>query len=876
MIKPPLATTISSLLVCSLIGAPALTFAASVESTAQAEKARRADYERRGHEAIANGDKAMKDRDYEKAVAYYKSACDIIPNAPLSEGLYNHALHDFCDASCSLAEQRITEGRYVDAENTLKLVLDDRYDPRCKRAVIILAHLEQPDYYNRTIGPQFRANVELVKQYFIEARGFYDTGRFDLAAKRCDQILAIDKYNIAARKMHEQIDRAKSDYGVVAYGETRADAMAKLDLAWAKPVRRYEVHQTEIIAQDRTLASRTERINLKLNRIIIPKLDLREATIREAIDFLKKKSVELDVDSPVGDKGVNIVLKLDSGGGAAAAPEAAAPAVAPIPGLEPIPAAPGAAAAPGALPGGVAAPLVNPADARVTVSLTNIPLIEALRYITSLATLKFKVEPYAVFVVPASVNTDVLITKEWKVRPDLIPRVQGAVDVNPLSAGPTRAGGRGAPAGDQTKGVPGIAEMESAKNWLISNGVQFNGAASAVYLPGTSRLIVRNTQDQLDLIDTIIESNQTGSASPQIEIESKFVEISQTNLKELSFDWTLGQAHVPGNQNVFFGGGTTTGAASSFPFVDNTGAIVGQNQITANNRSGNNAISANAIDALLFGTPAAGPAPAVAAIAGVFTDPQFQVVIRALNQKKGIDLLSSPRVTTKSGQRAVVEVIEEFRYPTEFQPPQIPQTVGATGGVVGVATSSSGSFPVTPTTPTAFETRNTGVTLEVEPAIGPDNFTIDLNLVPQVVEFEGFINYGSPIQTTSTNPLTGVSSTNVITPNVINQPIFSTRKVTTSVSVFDGSTVVLGGLMREDVQKVEDKVPLLGDIPILGRLFRSSVDQHIKTNLVMFVTARLMNPAGDPVRPDDEKEEVVETLAPPEIQMPKELPLLPK
>ena len=79
--------------------------------------------------------------------------------------------------------------------------------------------------------------------------------------------------------------------------------------------------------------------------------------------------------------------------------------------------------------------------------------------------------------------------------------------------------------------------------------------------------------------------------------------------------------------------------------------------------------------------------------------------------------------------------------------------------------------------------RNTGVTLEVEPVVGPDEYTIDLNLVPQVVEFEGFINYGSPIQTTSTNAL-GVSIVNVITPNVINQPIFSTRKVTTSVSVY--------------------------------------------------------------------------------------------
>ena len=301
--------------------------------------------------------------------------------------------------------------------------------------------------------------------------------------------------------------------------------------------------------------------------------------------------------------------------------------------------------------------------------------------------------------------------------------------------------------------------------------------------------------------------------------------------------------------------------------------------MTAGNRSGNLALSANAIDALLFPiTGSSSLAPAIGAISGVFTDPQFQLVIRGLNQKKGVDLLSSPKVTTKSGQRAVIEIIREFRYPTEFTPPQIPQTfqtpttVGLLGGGGG---TSNGSFPVTPTTPTAFETRNTGVTLEVEPVVGPDGYTIDLNLVPQVVEFEGFINYGSPITSTVTNPITGVSTQNVITPNVINQPIFSTRKVTTSVSVFDGSTVVLGGLIREDVQKVEDKVPLIGDVPIIGRLFRSSVDQHLKTNLIIFVSAKLINPAGELVRSEDDKEEVVETIAPPEIA-PLELPLMPK
>jgi general secretion pathway protein D len=298
---------------------------------------------------------------------------------------------------------------------------------------------------------------------------------------------------------------------------------------------------------------------------------------------------------------------------------------------------------------------------------------------------------------------------------------------------------------------------------------------------------------------------------------------------------------------------------------------VGTNPITGGNRSGGTAISANAIDALLFGlTGNSLKAPSAFALAGVFTDPQFQLVIRALDQKKGVDLLSSPRVTTKSGVRAIIEIVREFRYPTEFDPPQIPQTVGSTSiSTTGVSTGGSGggAFPVTPTTPTSFETRNTGVTLEVEPQVGPDGQTIDLTLAPSVTEFEGFINYGSPIQTTSTNAL-GISTTNILTPNVINQPIFATRKVQTQVSIWDGQTVVIGGLMREDVQKVEDKTPLIGDIPLLGRLFRSNVDQHIKRNLVIFVTARLMNPAGQPILNGELEEETVDPLPLTELNPP--------
>src|SRR5687768_5424554 len=105
MSKPPLATTISSLLVCSMFTAPVIGFAqggyrGNVQSAAEREEIRRQDYERRGKEAIENGDRAMKDRDYEKATAYYKQACDYIPNSPNSRTLYNMALDRFCDASC--------------------------------------------------------------------------------------------------------------------------------------------------------------------------------------------------------------------------------------------------------------------------------------------------------------------------------------------------------------------------------------------------------------------------------------------------------------------------------------------------------------------------------------------------------------------------------------------------------------------------------------------------------------------------------------------------------------------------------------------------------------------------------------------------------
>ncbi|MFM8717354.1 MAG: type II secretion system protein GspD, partial [Spartobacteria bacterium] len=219
-----------------------------------------------------------------------------------------------------------------------------------------------------------------------------------------------------------------------------------------------------------------------------------------------------------------------------------------------------------------------------------------------------------------------------------------------------------------------------------------------------------------------------------------------------------------------------------------------------------------------------------------------------------------------------IKVIREFPYPTAFNPPQVPPPT--TGSQTSSTTPASGivvtSGAVTPSTPSEFEKRDLGVSLEVEPQVGADNYTIDLSLSPEVVEFDGFVNYGSPINGPRYDPgsIAGGNPSGIvpftITPNVINQPIFSVRKVTTSVSIWDGQTVALGGLIREDVQKVNDKVPILGDIPMAGRLFRSNVDQKIKKNLIVFVTARLMNAEGQPLLQQDDEEEAVEPIGLPE------------
>lgn len=133
-----------------------------------------------------------------------------------------------------------------------------------------------------------------------------------------------------------------------------------------------------------------------------------------------------------------------------------------------------------------------------------------------------------------------------------------------------------------------------------------------------------------------------------------------------------------------------------------------------------------------------------------------------------------------------------------------------------------------------------GPTLDVIPHVSADGYTIQLNLIPTVTEFLGY----------DPNPYRAQVGT---LPNQPDYPLphFRVRQVTTSAIVWDGQTIMMGGLISEKVQRVKDKVPVLGDVPLLGRLFRSEGSASTKRNLIIFVTPTIIDPAGNRIHTED-------------------------
>jgi type II secretory pathway component GspD/PulD (secretin) len=147
-----------------------------------------------------------------------------------------------------------------------------------------------------------------------------------------------------------------------------------------------------------------------------------------------------------------------------------------------------------------------------------------------------------------------------------------------------------------------------------------------------------------------------------------------------------------------------------------------------------------------------------------------------------------------------------------------------------------------------------GPVLDVIPVVLSDGYTINLTLIPSLTEFAG---YDTP------PAIPGVNVANVVeVPTIL--PRFTVRQVITTVNIWDNQTVVLGGLISSQVVSTSDKVPVLGDLPMVGTLFQSKSKVTQKKNLMIFVTATMVDPAGNRVHSDDELPFAQNTIPPQE------------
>lgn len=825
----------AALLMAAAIAMPIVvssTASAHENSLIDAEIARRGLQIAEADKAILVGRKAYSERDYEEAVNQYRKAVTMLPQGPIAAERRREYIGHLLDGSIALSQTYRRTGRYTEARGLLDDVLEK--DPGNVVAKKHLEYLDDPIRTSPTLTYTHVKNVEKVRKLLYRANSYYDQAQFDSASIEFKEVLRIDPYNKAARRGLEKVNAAKSDYYRAAYDQTRASMLMEVDQAWEIAVPP-QVQTTNVI--DSNLDSAVNPAlyqRKKLQSILLDVVDFDEdTTVRDAINFLRLRARELDTEElDPNKKGLNFVFRnptvvdagaeMEDGNGGA-----------------------------GAGGGGAEADKIENIKLG-SLKIRNIPMEEALRQICQNTGLRYKVENYSVVILKATdVDDNEMYVRTFRVPPDLM---------NLIGAGSDGGGdGGGDPfSDDDASGGPQKTVLEL----LELQGIRFPSGATAGFSKARATLTVRNTASALDQVEELVL--EIGRRKPrQIKILTKFVEITQENTDELGFDWIISPFGITSNSS-FLSGGTAgnSGGRNASDFVSpisgvNVGGVPnGANQsvsniVTSGNRSGDFAISRDSIDAFLNNpnrtAQTSNVAPGVLSLTGLFTDGQVQMIMRGLAQKKGADVMTAPSIISRSGERATIEIIREFIYPTEYEPPELPNTVGVGGGIDGPNGSGGGSiFPVTPATPTAFETRNTGVTLEVEPILGEDGYTIDLTFKPEIVEFEGFINYGSPIQSPATDAL-GNPITITITENRIEMPVFSTRRVNTSLTIYDGQTVAVGGLMRENVQNVEDKVPILGDIPFVGRLFQSKSENHIKSNLIIFVTARIIDATGQPV-----------------------------
>ncbi|MBI3320169.1 MAG: hypothetical protein HYZ89_06245 [Candidatus Omnitrophica bacterium] len=325
-------------------------------------------------------------------------------------------------------------------------------------------------------------------------------------------------------------------------------------------------------------------------------------------------------------------------------------------------------------------------------------------------------------------------------------------------------------------------QMESLKT-LIEQAITQPSGSKIVVDERSGSLILTNTPENFRRVERLL--SQLDTTPIQVLIEARFVEVTFTELEQQGFEALLNTNAILNKKEASDG---TEGAANQvakgggFKFPSLSRETEGLNLT----------------------------------LQGILSQPQFESVWHALSESQKSKTLSSPRVTALNNQPAVIKVVDEFRYPTRYEVSLVQFDINGDGDFDDAGETEFVNVPKD------FEKRDVGILLNVTPSVGQALKDITLVLAPEVSQFSQFRDLGGGVTV----------------------PEFTSSQLTTSVSLQDGQTVVLGGLMKDTTSVQLTKVPVLGDLPLFGGLFRKREDSQVRKNLLIFVTAHVLAPRG--------------------------------
>jgi general secretion pathway protein D len=777
------------------------------------------------------------------------------------------------------ASYQVDAALKVDPTNEQLIRLREEVD---KRMVEQRGTVPSPDMV-KTIPAFQKEKIDLATKV-QNAKLLYEMGKYDDAEIILNQVLKLDPANKAAAYYLDLLKEARFSENARARDASAKSSIGAVEHAWILPSKADSLPIPNPMAETNLIYTTPGRqtIMSKLQRIRLNEVSF-ELPLTEVLNRLRVESQKRDPDGV----GINFMINPHA--------DASVGAIAPTDTT-------GAAAA-GAVAVASPAPPMDPSQVTIKIAppLDNLSLYDVLDAITKVSDvpIKYTIEDYAVVFSPKPAEAVALYSKQFKVDPNTF--VQGlenvtAINLNPGTqssgtgggggGGSSGGGGGGTSGGTSSTGVTipsvqisGITQQgatgggvggaggrsiglnfvtrtnntetlgEMVKAYFTAAGVNLTDPGKSVFFNDrTGLLLVRASLQDLEIIAEAIET--LDHAPPQLTIEAKFAELSQEDSRALGFNWYLGNTLL-NNGAIGVQGGTAPSYQNPLGSAANpSGIFPGPGTPNGNGTftPGPGAIASSGTDNLLtsglrneYGQlNALGAIPTVGTITGIMTDPQFRVAIQAIEQRTGTDLLSAPKVTTLSGRQTHIAA-QDLQYIVTGV--TIQENSSASTGLVG------GTGVVAPslnynTTPFAF-----GPVLDVMPTVSADGYSIQMVLIPTYTEFVGYDSPGNFVPTAE-----AAAGTTIGVPVTAQLPLphFRVREVATTCNVWDGQTVVLGGLIGENITKIKDEVPVLGDLPLVGRLFQSQSTDSIKQNLLIFITPTMIDPAGNRVHTDED------------------------